>query len=272
MRQGYVIDATKREEIGRLYQTGLSSREVARSVGCSGVTVCYWLRRDGLLRSTADAWRLARSSGRFKTNYRRAYAIESDALFDLSPDRAWALGVIYGDGHIGRDRVDVVGTEQVVTDVARICGSSAKARVHSGCYRVSFCSRSLCARLRDVYGLPSDKASCLRFPHLSENLMPHFLRGLWDADGCWFTVNGSLKARYECASKELVSNWFARFGGRMGSRRQILKSGEERCYYNVCFRIAETNRLARNLYADSRPGARCERKFLKVAPFLKGAQ
>lgn len=107
----------------------------------------------------------------------------------LVAETAWVLGLIVGDGCITQrggvvQAVDLVGDEDVVQKAAVILGSNASSKhLKGGCYNIRFFSPRLAQSLV-TRGITPAKAHTVPWPEVSGALERHFLRGLWEADGC----------------------------------------------------------------------------------------
>lgn len=108
---------------------------------------------------------------------------------DLTPESAWALGVLIGDGCVTRraghiEGVEVCGDEDVCRKVATVFGSEKPTKhLRGGCHAIRFFGRSFAASLAR-YGVVPAKTATVGLPEVRPDLLPHLIRGYWDADGC----------------------------------------------------------------------------------------
>lgn len=262
-----------------LYARGLSSDEVGVRIGREGRTVRTHLTRRGLLRNHTEAGDLAVGNG--KIRLRKL----NEKVFDTwTPEAAWLLGLIYGDGHIqagecnGTYGLWLCGTEQVTAAAGRILGSDSipKKAKKANCWYLTIYSKQMIQRLQEI-GVPAgNKAAIIRVPTVPKEMRPHFVRGLWDADGCWARRGRSIRAQYSSASGwflvdlcDLLLEELSSVVGSAHEHSQQLE-GYDKTYigYAIHLSVETTRQLACWLYASSRAGTRCSRKYGHVGRLL----
>jgi intein/homing endonuclease len=128
----------------------------------------------------------------------------------LTPEFAWALGVIVGDGCYRNRRdgmIDVTNQDRDLIDryrsVLEPLGLHVGVRTKANQYRVYFISRPLRRWLKRLglgYALSPDKRSPAVIWQAPAGVRAGFLRGLFDADGSV----GDRNVRFTSASRELV--------------------------------------------------------------------
>ena len=74
---------------------------------------------------------------------------------------------------------------------------------HKNSYRFYASSKYLSNRLSEL-GIGQNKAFTIRFPKLEQDLIPHFIRGFFDGDGCISVY--LLKNKYQSCSFSITSN------------------------------------------------------------------
>jgi hypothetical protein len=174
------------DQVEVLYREGKGTTAIARELDLPAAFVFGVIERAGIMRSVKESQMLAAED---TSRRKRRYAV-NEAAFDgdLDAPLAWALGVIYGDGWISRvfgvERgVGVCGNEDVVRKVLAILGSEHPVVKKGGCFIVGISSMRL-ARGIARWGVTPAKARTLSWPSdLPVELEPHFLRGVFDADG-----------------------------------------------------------------------------------------
>lgn len=104
-----------------------------------------------------------------------------------TPEMAWCLGLIYGDGHLSNvgNQVHIISSDRdVIEKHAKIHGNLRI--IYGETYsQVTW----TCARLYrelESYGLCPNKSAILQFPKLNPSMLPHFVRGLIDPDGSFY--------------------------------------------------------------------------------------
>lgn len=149
------------------------------------------------------------------------------SVFDvLTPDSAWVLGLIFSDGHVRipepgnrQDgwRIEIYGSEVVCSLAALIVGFGGKiGRVKNRTAVLRLGSRTAVENLNGRYAIAGPKSHRIRMPLLMEDLMPHFVRGLWVGDG-------SLRRR---GKKAVVANFAT---ASLGLRDDIARVLEPVC-------------------------------------------
>jgi len=253
-----------------LYATGLGIRRIAASLNLARTSVANWLRVAGVMRTKKEAMGI-----RLGQNHLR--------WGRLTPERAWLVGLIYGDGGITKTGGKVSLTCEnadldILVKVQNILGIGGKIAQRPGCRRIDICSVKFVAMLKDVYGLDSDKCAHLRWPAMPERFLPHFIRGLLDSDGAWYCRTGRQSeqivfsycsiscefveslASHVCAYVDLVP----RVPRISKTRSNQLIDGRivnSRAQAILAFSHLDAVALGQWLYANSTDGMRGERKF-----------
>lgn len=201
------------EEWCSMYSEGMSVPEIASKYSCGSTTVSKIIRKNEISRTPKEATAL-RNLKRAESDPRSEYH-----YFDVidSEEKAYWLGMLLADGSVsykkGAYSVIFKLKEEdgyMVDRLADIFGATRKD-VSSICMgkrfwgRVCFLnSKYLCTRLISLGIKPqkSGDGGGNTFNHISTDLMPHFLRGLFDGDGsiyirkdgkrCVISIYGSL--------------------------------------------------------------------------------
>lgn len=263
----------------RLYQDGLSSNEIGEILNRDGRGIRKQLERRGLTRSRDEAVRLCViKGGKIRAEGKKA----DDRFFDrMTPTSAWILGLIAGDGHIRNDKpthqhyVELLGTEQVCRSVSEHLGCP-RSLFHRRCdieklWRVKWSSWYMVRRLRKLLGLKgrsSKKSRTWQLPELPNELMWDFLRGLWDADGCW--EKGRARTKLTANNQRILTGIQKLIGGRMDFRL-LSVPGRERWYSQgvLELRVGETQKFFNRIYPAT-SDTRCERKYGQAKAQQKG--
>lgn len=136
-------------------------------------------------------------------------------------DKAYWLGFIYADGYVSINKETnsgYVGIELQASDVEHLKKFNKSI---SGNYQIKFydkeCNLSnnlnkhrMCKiRIYSIdmvndlinHGATSDKTYTMTLPSLNEELMPHFIRGFFDGDGCLYvSKNGRIRCHFDSVS------------------------------------------------------------------------
>lgn len=114
----------------------------------------------------------------------------SFTLLPITPAKAWMVGLIFGDGCIHRDNggITLVSADaDIPPKIAAITGGTPNLRKYMGKYpHIYMYQRKLWTDLQSEFGLCPNKSKVIRWPeNMPDEMLPHFMRGLIDSDGCW---------------------------------------------------------------------------------------
>lgn len=121
--------------------------------------------------------------------------------------KAYWLGFISGDGHVSDYQLTITlnskDSNHLVLFLDDMKATSHKISFHTrqtayGTVETATVSLSSVKLVRDLrnIGLESNKSFSLKFPELDSNMIPHFIRGLFDADGTIGLSGGKHKKPY----------------------------------------------------------------------------
>lgn len=233
-------------EIALRYQSGHGSPRLAKEYGCSKFTVLVNLERLGVPR-------------RDPSSARREYACDH-AFFDTvdTEAKAYWLGFIAADGSIteGGNVLSITLGEQDADHLAlfrdalgdprpirfyepgRVCKDGRKMRLA----RYSVASREMAAGLA-VYGVVPRKSQTVPWPALPGELLPHYLRGYIDGDGCFSVSSGKLRTiQFRLVGNEPFLQGCAAYLESQGiPRPRVFKHSENCNIYCLC--CGGTNRV-----------------------------
>lgn len=170
----------------------------------------------------------------------RAYAkkyVLNDQIFrvPLTDATAWALGLIVGDGCIIRHKgilrgVSILGDLDVCEKVRVIMAGNAPIRKIPGTHDLRFNNGPLAKSLVECWGITPDKSRTVPFPNITAPLIPNFVRGLWDSDGCVYALKiagRSYPAVSFCSYSRVLIDRVASIAREVtGSRVQPSAAGE----------------------------------------------
>lgn len=242
-----------------LYASGLSSNDVGLRVGRDGRLVRTHLKAAGVLRERTEAVRQAADS------FERW-----DLFATWTPESSWVLGLLFGDGHLAtaHNQFTLCGTSDVCRAVSKILGVSNKIVLRENYALLKWSSWRMAAQVRAVFGIGGNKAKTMRFPKVPLNALPHFVRGLWDADGGWQVRGRSLRANYACSSEDFLDVlrghlWVRGWDPRKSTHTTRL-NGKTFTGFRLQLVAADSRALASWLYEGSTSDTRCARKFGKA--------
>ena len=180
------------EDICRDYLNNVSNKELANKYKIHRVTVQNILKRNNIeLRSSSIT-----SRKNFIINFNGDILTTNDA---------YILGLIWADGNLSRNCIEIVLQEsdrQILDDISKYVYNKdtltyRKPRnlisnnIEYKCkpqVRFRITSKDISNKLRKI-GLKENKSLTCNLPILDEYFIPHFIRGLLDGDGCIYTKN-----------------------------------------------------------------------------------
>ena len=255
-----------------LYEQGLSAAQISERLnGPTASCITRWVREVGLSRGHKEAGRLR--------NFRTYKLDENFFKKPLTPASAWLLGLIVGDGcvirNIGKngnpDRlcgVELLGDEDVCRKACLILGSDAP--VHdcqtdpkpSKVHEVRLYSPALAESLA-AFGVTPNKSRIVPWPvSLPADLESHFIRGLWDSDGCVTTTKRGSRAylalSFVSCSKELTEGVLERVHRVTGSKANLSLAKDET--YHLSLSCKKAIGFGNWIWSTSTPEIRGDRK------------
>ena len=187
------------ENIKKMYlEENKSSEEIATFYGVKRYKINYILKKNNIQKSFSES--------------RRKYNLDINYFDEIdTPNKAYILGFLYADGYNNRinntvvlslKREDEEILEKINTELKNekpiyrydyINNYDGKERHMS---EVIFASKHMCESLEKL-GVIQNKTFTITFPNfLKENLYPHFIRGLFDGDGCASIYNDEDRERF----------------------------------------------------------------------------
>lgn len=196
-------------------------------------------------------------------------------LLSWSREKAWALGILYGDGNVygnyetGDYRVSASGSLSTTTRFGELFGVARAPHVVSEeGWEVYLNDKELVEHCRDVLGLFGPKADILTWPKdLPHEFERDFIRGLWDSDGSIFIEsrrhrdgrgNDTPRTKYDSASQGFVASLRERIETLTGAPRVAIskqtklnkETGRTSTWYGFKYGGASAMMVADYLYAD----------------------
>jgi hypothetical protein len=195
------ISAERLENVRRLYlDEHLPVRDVAAAVGLSKTRTLDELRTQGWVRSSGATRRLRAANSDLYAHKPR----DVERSLGWDPEIAWLWGLWFGDGWLslcaGRPVVGFSGDYAALEQVRDLLGlhehtivDKKSKRLDAG-KRLSVASYTLARHIEEAFGVrPGRKSRILRWPLLPSGMESHFIRGLWDSDGCWTASKGPVR-------------------------------------------------------------------------------
>jgi intein-encoded DNA endonuclease-like protein len=170
---------TIEKDIIEKYNQGLSSEKIAKELDLNPSTVCRILKRNSIDIKGAS-------------HFNSKYTINEDFLDNINTEeKAYFLGFMFADGAVHKSensfKLEVHEQDQDILIKFQnllFVGENSKIGTDREIYKYfSINSNNLVEKLIEN-GCGPKKTFNITFPNLPENLIPHFLRGLFDGDGC----------------------------------------------------------------------------------------
>jgi hypothetical protein len=186
-----VITEETKDQVVALYQSGLGCTTVAKMLGIGETTVLRILKQRTVgMRRGSEA--------------RRSYVLDEDYFDHIdSEDKAYFLGLLYADGNNYMKKFHAITLNLQEEDAylverfaAMVYGGLKKPRIvvsktprHKNQARIVIYNQHMSQRLAELGCVPR-KSLVLEFPKtISDNLIPHMIRGYFDGDGSIYLSN-----------------------------------------------------------------------------------
>ena len=172
----------KIEHICELYNSGISAKQLGVKYKIDKRRIQKWAKEKQTLRNKNDSHR---------------FTFFNDHIFDIinDPAKAYWLGFFYADSYNSSDintvAINLAGTEEKYLHKLAIFFGLDINKVIRGINNqgndvasLKLYSKHLCDTLTNL-GCPKAKSFIIQYPNwLNDNLHSHFLRGMFDGDGC----------------------------------------------------------------------------------------
>ena len=138
---------------------------------------------DGQPTSRRTYYRRRAEAGLSQPNFR--YPWDESVFSEWSDGMAWLIGLIWADGHLAANRVDICSKDRdLMETVAEFIRQPDGVRPKNGgrAWRVVFTSRRVADFLRSI-GLTGAKSHTAPWPNVPVEFEAAFVRGLLDGDG-----------------------------------------------------------------------------------------
>lgn len=249
------IDSDTQDRLIDLYLSGMSGEAAGRELGLTKHSAMKALRAAGVVRDASEVKR---------ANARGARTVGFDAAFwtSWSPESAWVWGLIFGDGWVTDRDVHLSGSREVINLVKNVSGCEAKVYQREGCVSLYLGGLDMVEAAARVGLTPGPKSSTIEWPEMPSEFDWHFIRGLWDSDGCWSTwrkeTHPLLTATLASNSRGMLEAVIekARVAGVKGSLDELREK-----HWHARFFGSNANALGRLMYSESSEAMRCPRKW-----------
>ena len=168
-----------------MYLNRKKQKEIIEELGVSRSKIDHFVARYGLTR--------------FRD--KNSYCLDESVIDISNPNYCYFLGFFAADGnvHLTNSGSEIVQFTQKdrepLEDIKEILNYSGEVKKYAktgGVYFLGITNRKLVQSLKEIFGEVYRKTSTLSFPEFpNRECLAMFLRGFWDGDGCFSTVNGS---------------------------------------------------------------------------------
>jgi len=240
-----MYNKNRKEQVLELWNTGLSSNQIAEKLGISASNISVYLTKS-----------LGKGYKRRFVRIKRKYTF-NEHFFDTidMESKAYFLGLICADGYLSKkDNIVSLGLQERDKYILEIFNKSinynrelcfVKKVKEEGWnrkdqYKIQFCS-SLFKRSLEKYNLTPTKSLTLEFPqNIPNEFLSHFIRGYFDGDGCIHIGKEYNKAEISIACSKSFGDSLSKLlnSYNISTRNRLNSAGN--CYY--C-RIAGGNNI-----------------------------
>jgi hypothetical protein len=211
-KKGDISQILTKEKLKWLYYKEKKSLEdIAKEYGTTRQTILRIMKKHEIIRRGRSRARIeAIQKGKFEN---LSYEDDIDGKFfsKWSAGMAWALGLLFTDGHIHSNGVQFTSIDADLLEKVRALFQSSKPiqkRTQSynkskHIYVFAFSHPKIAEDLRKL-GLHEKKSLDMVFPEVPEECMRHFIRGCWDGDGSVYITAGKINANYISGSLKFI--------------------------------------------------------------------
>lgn len=163
------------DDMIKLYQDGSSTTEIAKLANVSSRYVRRVLSDQGIEKRPFGNWK-------------RQYTVNQHYFKHWSPNMAYILGFFAADGFISNDNqmISFAQKEKGILEDIRMEIKSNHPLVQNpktGVYSLNIGSKIMKDDLMNIHGITPHKSLDIKFPHVPDKHLIHFIRGYFDGDG-----------------------------------------------------------------------------------------
>ena len=289
---------------------GRSQLETAQIIGCSTATLARFLRENNIVKHIRDlsdpvlqkkilsqidsmrkqGYTLIESLNSAHINHnmykimlgkglKPSTKINENLVSLTRPEICYILGLIVADGHIDRNTIIITQCnhfflskiQQILQHQGVIYKNGSSTEIHTQCYSLKISSPKL-ANILHLYKVQSDKRHTAPFIDCKEH-ESHFIRGLFDGDGCLYYsyVSGKLRQRRVSitSGSQLIINGIANFLKRNNIEYTIVFEKQSQNTQSIFIdRITDIIKFLDIIYTDKNQ-AFLDRKYIEFLKFKK---
>lgn len=217
---------------------------------------------------------MARPSATDPSGRGRSSGADVDLMDRWTPETAWVWGLWFGDGWSssrsnGRvHQVCLSGSLEVMEKARAAIGSECVVSRYVRSHIHQIGSQSLVDLIERKFEIPPGKKShTMPWPEVPPEVLPQFVRGLWDSDGSWWVHRVKKPSRtYEYLYGGYASCSVGFLEGLRLALHEVvgvtMRPVEPQTNGNIVrYTSKDTPMLGEWMYADGRSDLRCGRKF-----------
>lgn len=228
-------------EIEKMYlEDNLTPSQIGERFNSKRYQINYILKKHGIQKSISEA--------------KRKYTLNENYFDEIdTPNKAYILGFLYADGYNNRINNSVVLSlskedREILEKISTEVGSnkplfeSDYVNKDDGTERhmliLTMVSKHMCESL-EKWGLTQNKTFTITFPNfLREDLIPHFIRGYFDGDGCACSTTDNGRPKFQITL--MSSTQFCE------GLKKYLETQNIHFHINQPFRKSEKNKVIRS--------------------------
>ncbi|WEG18714.1 LAGLIDADG family homing endonuclease [Alkalihalophilus pseudofirmus] len=163
------------EEIAERYLSGQSSAEISAAAGVMSRSVTRILNKLNVEMRPRGSWK-------------RKHTLNEDYFKHWSNKMAYLLGFFVADGCVSGELQTISFSQNdkaILEDIRNELGSTHKIYFNEkiNVYTLYLHSKIMKTDLVDLHGIQPNKSKTIEFPHIPDQYISHFIRGLFDGDG-----------------------------------------------------------------------------------------
>lgn len=196
------------EDLIKLYESGLSYKQIAKQYNASETTIFNRLKKVGIKsRDKLTSAALTNRNRGLNHDYFETIDTEKKAYF---------LGLITADGCVYKPTVkgqmqlhlQLKNNDEYIIKklLEELNLTKQKINNYQNLSKLCICSDKICNDLKK-YGIEQRKTYTLKFPqNIPQNMFRHYLRGYFDGDGCVFVDTNHNSIKYACSSLQFLKD------------------------------------------------------------------
>jgi intein-encoded DNA endonuclease-like protein len=260
-----------RNEIINLYDLGKTLSEISSMINIPITGVFRVLKKNNI-------------KGKKMFFYRkkmRKYSIDENYFNNIDiPEKSYILGLLYADGNANKKYKQITLKLQerdveILEKISTLIGTNKPLHfckktkpTHQNQYALKITNKIIYNDLIK-YGIVPNKTFITKLPILNEELIPHFVRGYFDGDGCIYqSKNGKVGCIDIIASAQLCNDMQKIFSSL---EVKSIISHDKRCKHGVdrlrIRRYKDIVKICNWMYADS--NIHLKRKFDKFIKLME---